>query len=179
MSDDLRTLVRRCLVGEQAAMTDLVGRFRSRVYGLCLRMLGQREDAEDAAQETFVRVLRHLNRWDPAREFEPWLLAIAGNRCRTALATRVRRPSVAMLPGAVTDDSAAQRQAAAQLREEVSQAVHQLRPEYQLAFELFHERELSYQEIAEQMGRPIGTVKTWVHRARRQIVETLQRREVA
>ena len=64
-------------------MIDLVNRFRGQVFGLCYRMLGQRQDAEDAAQETFVRVLKNLHRWDPARPFEPWLLTIAGNRCRT------------------------------------------------------------------------------------------------
>lgn len=179
MSEDLRTLVGRCLRGEQRAMHDLVQRFRSRVFGLCFRMLGRREDAEDAAQETFVRVLRHLNRWDSNREFEPWLLAIAGNRCRTALATRVRKPTPAALPQHVPDRSSGEAFDAELLREEIRGAADLLRPEYQEAFDLFHREELSYQEIADRMGRPIGTVKTWVHRARRQIVATLQEREVA
>ena len=85
-TDDLKALIRRCLAGDQAAMLALVERFRGQVFGLCYRMLGHREDAEDAAQETFVRVLKNLHRWDADREFQPWLLAIAGNRCRTALA---------------------------------------------------------------------------------------------
>src|SRR5687768_16184080 len=92
-SSDLKGLVRQCLTGDQPAMLALVERFRGQVFGLCYRMLGQRQDAEDAAQETFVRVLKNLHRWDPARDFEPWLLAIAGNRCRTALSSRKRRPA--------------------------------------------------------------------------------------
>jgi RNA polymerase sigma-70 factor (ECF subfamily) len=78
-------------------MWELVERFRGQVFGLCLRMLGSRHDAEDVTQEVFLRAFRHLRRWDGSREFRPWLLAIAGNRCRTMLANRVRRPAAAAL----------------------------------------------------------------------------------
>src|SRR6476620_2287069 len=91
--NDLPTLVGRCLAGDQPAMLALVERFRGQVFGLCYRMLGQRQDAEDAAQETFVRVLKNLHRCDSARDFQPWLFAIAGNRCRTALSARRKRPA--------------------------------------------------------------------------------------
>ena len=70
----------------------LVERFERQVFALCYRMLGQREDAEDVAQESLVRALRSLRNWDSSRDFVPWLLAIAGNRCRTLLAARARRP---------------------------------------------------------------------------------------
>ena len=63
MTEDFYQLVDRCLKSDQAAMVELTNQFRGQVYGLCYRMLGQREDAEDAAQETFVRVLRHLDGW--------------------------------------------------------------------------------------------------------------------
>ena len=69
-ADDLRPLIRRCLTGDQGAMLALVERFRGQVFGLCYRMLGQRQDAEDVAQETFIRVLKNLHRWDAARDFE-------------------------------------------------------------------------------------------------------------
>src|SRR5436305_14798936 len=101
---DLRPLVRRCLRGDQRAMLDLVERFQGQVFGLCYRMLGQRQDAEDAAQETFVRVLKNLHRWDQERDFQPWLLTIAGNRCRTALAARKRRPTAELAEESVVDD---------------------------------------------------------------------------
>ena len=105
MSEDLRPLVERCLAGSQQAMLELVERYRGRVFGLCYRMLQQRQDAEDVAQETFIRVLRSLSRWDPSRAFEPWLTTIAANRCRTALATRCRRVGVQSLLELVVDDS--------------------------------------------------------------------------
>src|SRR5688572_12053320 len=172
---DLRMLIGRCLSGDQAAMLALVERFQGRVFGLCYRMLGQRQDAEDAAQETFVRVLKNLHRWDPGRDFEPWLLAIAGNRCRTALAARRRKPAAEAAVELLADDAPDHR-AAAQLGEEVRLALTNIRADYRQAFILFHEHELSYAQIAEAMAVPLGTIKTWVHRARKELIEALQQR---
>lgn len=177
VNDEFRALVDRCVAGDQASMLALVERFRGQVFGLCFRMLGQRQDAEDAAQETFVRVLKNLHRWDPLRDFEPWLLAIAGNRCRTALAARKRRPSGEMLPEQVPDRAPDER-AAQHLGEEMMLALETVREEYRQAFLLFHEQQLSYDEIAEALAVPLGTVKTWVHRARRELVDQLRRRGV-
>src|SRR3954447_7132795 len=171
--DDLPTVVGRCLAGDQSAMLALVERFRGQVFGLCYRMLGQRQDAEDAAQETFVRVLKSLHHWDQAREFEPWLLAIAGNRCRTALAARRRRPAAEPTVELIADDAPDQRPAQ-NLAEEVRLALAELRPEYRQAFLLFHEHELAYGQIAEAMKVPLGTIKTWVHRAHKELIEHLR-----
>ena len=92
MFEELRTTIERCLAGDQAAMRALVERYQGNVFGLCYRMLGRYHDAEDAAQETFVRALRSVTQVDLKRDFEPWLLAIAGNCCRTRLARRKKRP---------------------------------------------------------------------------------------
>lgn len=174
MPDDVSELVRRSLAGEQAAMTELVDCFRGQVFGLCYRMLGHRQDAEDVTQESFVRALRSLARWDNQRDFRPWLLAIAANRCRSLLATRrnVPKPSseVEELPDARSFREERH------VGEEVSLALARLREEYRQAFVLFHEQELTYAEIAEVLDCPVGTVKTWVHRARRDLAEHLRRR---
>lgn len=177
LAEELPIIVDRCLSGHQPSFFQLIQRFRGRVYGLCYRMLGQREDAEDATQETFLRVANNLHRWDPNRAFEPWLLTIAGNRCRTRLAKRMRRPSTITLEHPVEDDSIAD-QKGRLLAEEVELALRSMRREYRQAFDLFHKRELEYQEIAKQLDVPLGTVKTWVHRARREIVEKLAQRGV-
>ena len=176
-AERIRAIVARCLAGETAAATELVDNFRQQVFGLAYRMLGHREDAEDITQETFVRALRSLRSWDESRDFIPWLLAIAGNRCRTFLASRARRPRFAseceQLP-----DPAPSPAAIRTLAEEVELALRGIRVEYRQAFVLFHEQELSYSEIAQALGCPVGTVKTWVHRARRELIERLRARDV-
>jgi RNA polymerase sigma-70 factor, ECF subfamily len=174
---EIADLVRRCLEGEAEAAGALVARFERQVFALCYRMLGQREDAEDVAQESFVRALRSLRSWDAERDFAPWLLAIAGNRCRTWLSARARRPRLASEVERI-EDSTPPPEAARNLAEEVERALGGIRAEYRQAFVLYHEQELSYGEIAEAMDCPLGTVKTWVHRARREIVEQLRSREV-
>lgn len=158
-------------------MRALVDRYRGQVFGLCYRMLGHRQDAEDTAQETFVRVLKHLDRWDKGRDFEPWLLAVAGNRCRTVLAARRKRTIPRPLNRDLADESADPREAR-NLAEEVQRSLGELRADYRQAFILFHENGLSYAEIAEAMARPLGTVKTWVHRARKQLFARLAQRGV-
>ena len=81
LSTPLIELVNLCVTGDQSAMLELVDRYKQRVFALCYRMLSQRQDAEDAAQETFVRLLKNLSKWDQDRDFEPWLFTIAANRC--------------------------------------------------------------------------------------------------
>lgn len=177
MAEDLAFLVNRCLDGNQASFGELVARFRGQVYGLCYRMLGQREDAEDATQETFVRVVRNLHRWDQQRAFEPWLLTIAGNRCRTRLSKRMRRPSSVTLEHPIPDTWHLQHDAT-HLAEELDLVLSTIREEYRQAFNLFHQKEMCYEEIAARMEVPLGTVKTWVHRARRELILKLRKRGV-
>lgn len=177
MTEDICQLVGRCKQGDQLAMRQLVDRFRAPVFGLCYRMLGHRQDAEDTAQETFVRMLRSLERWDVQRDFQPWLLAIAANRCRTHLAARQRRPKFHPLNQPPMDRHH-DLQAARNLAEEVELAQAQLREDHRQAFLLFHEQELSYGQISTVLGCPLGTVKTWVHRARREIIQRLINRGV-
>jgi len=173
--DDVRELVECSLAGDQAAMLRLVGRFQAQVFGLCYRMLGQRQDAEDMAQETFVRALKSLSHYDGEREFEPWLLAIAGNRCRTLLARRGRRPPTVTLDAPLADPRP-DVQVVEQLSEEVNLALAGIREEYRQSFLLFHEQQLNYAEIATALDCPVGTVKTWIHRARRELVDRLRAR---
>lgn len=177
MSEELPVLVTRYLDGDQTSLAQLIDRFRGQVYGLCYRMLRQREDAEDATQETFFRVANNLHRWDSQRAFEPWLLTIAGNRCRTLLSKRKRRPHVLSLEFPVPDDTLEQRRAGL-LNEEIDLALGTIRDDYRHAFQLFHHQQMEYADIAVALDVPLGTVKTWVHRARREIVLKLQNRGV-
>ncbi len=178
MPDEFRDLVKRCLAGDQAATVDLVDRYRGQVFGLCYRMLGHRQDAEDVTQETLLRALRNLARWDSTREFRPWLFAIAGNRCRTWLAARKRRPRPATLLEDTAADARPLPESRDALLEEVNLALEKIRRDHRVAFLLFHEQEMNYAEISEAMSCPLGTAKTWVHRARREVARQLLQRGV-
>jgi RNA polymerase sigma-70 factor (ECF subfamily) len=128
-------------------------------------------------QETFVRALRGISGFDLSRPVRPWLLGIAANRCRTALVRRARRPGLTDSSEervdhrpAVTDPD--------DLAGELERALCKIRPEYRMVFALFHEQNLAYDEIARAVERPIGTVKTWLHRARAELADHLSRRGV-
>jgi RNA polymerase sigma-70 factor (ECF subfamily) len=171
---DEAALVRRCLQGEVAAIQLLVERFQAEVYGLCVRLLNHRQDAEDVTQEVFLRVYRSLRRWDPSRPLRPWIMSITVNRCRTWLAQRARRPEVVdylqdTVSARAADDSV-------ELLSEIRAALRELRPEYRTVFVLFHEQGQPYEEIAAALGRPVGTIKTWLHRARLELLDHLRRR---
>jgi len=177
---DDRALVEALLAGDREAPRRFVELYQYRVFGLCLRMMGHRQDAEDVAQDAFVRALQALKGFDRDRPILPWLLGIAANRCRTALAQRARRPGSAGVPECV-EGAVDPRPAPAdpdELAVELRRATAQLRPEYRLVFHLYHEQELAYDEIAAAIGRPVGTVKTWLHRARAELAEHLTRRGV-
>lgn len=173
MSFDTTQLVTECLEGVPGASTRLVHQFKDRVFGLCFKMLGQREDAEDATQETFIRVMNNLHRWDSTRSFEPWLYTIAGNRCRTKLLKRSKQKEIQL----AEPIECAARSSSTGLFEEIGRAIDTLCTSHKKAFQMFHVRQCSYIEIAEELDVPVGTIKTWVHRARRQIADFLKRRK--
>jgi RNA polymerase sigma-70 factor (ECF subfamily) len=167
-------LVRRCLRGDPDAVRALVERFQGEVYALCTRLLQHRHDAEDVTQEVFLRVFRSLRRWDSQRPLKPWIIGITVNRCRTWLAQRSKRPQLIdylpdVAPAPPADDSA-------ELVQEIKSAVALLRPEYRGVFVLYHGHGHSYDEIAAALDRPVGTIKTWLHRARLEVLERLRQR---
>lgn len=177
MNESNAVLAEKFMQNDPAAFAKLFGRYHSLVFNCCLRILRHRQDAEDATQETFSRLARHIDRWDSKKPIEPWLITIAGNRCRTQLS---RRRHVQSLSQSVEPSSqqAIEHQAAETLREEVTRAIAQLPKNQRIAFQLFHEQSLSYDQIASRLDCPVGTIKTWVHRARTNLMEQLCQREV-
>jgi len=167
-------LVRRCLSGDKSGTRALVERFEQAVFGLCYRMLNHRQDAEDVAQDVFLRAFRSLSSWDQTRTLKPWLMAIAANRCRTVLQQRTRIPQ----PTEATRETPVEADVGEQvsLSEELQLGLNQLREEYRTCFVLFHQQELAVEEISQILACPVGTVKTWLHRARRELADHLRRR---
>lgn len=177
MNDSTAHLVRRYLDNDPSAFGQLVRRYYNLVFGVCMRVTGHRQDAEDALQETFTRVARALPVWDETRPIEPWLITIARNRCRTLVARR--RPLYPLFVVAEPESHAVERERSASvLAEEIGLAIEGLPKNHRDAFRLFHEHQLTYQEIADRLGCPLGTVRTWVRRARLELIEILRERDV-
>jgi RNA polymerase sigma factor (sigma-70 family) len=174
VSADETALVRRCLQGQADDMRLLIERFQADVFGLCVKLLNHRQDAEDVTQEVFLRVFRSLHRWDSARPLKPWIMGITVNRCRTWISQRARRPELVdyLQETAGRDDT----DDSAEMVAEIRAAVSQLRPDYRVVFVMFHEQGQCYEDIAAAMERPVGTVKTWLHRARLEVLDQLRQR---
>ncbi len=173
---DEARLAERCKQGDAAGVREFLEHFQRPVFSVCLRWLGHRQDAEDVTQETLLRAVRHLTNWDSSRPLTPWVMAIALNRCRTCAAKRNRRgPS---LDGADRLSAADVAPTAGDLNEELQRALLQLREDYRTCFVMFYQDERSCLEIAQVLNCPEGTVKTWLHRARKELAEILRRRGV-
>ncbi len=170
-------LIEAILAGQASAIERFVARYQSFIFGICLRMMGHRQDAEDVTQDILLRALRGLPGFQSGRPLRPWLMGITANRCRTALARRAKRPaSVEMAQECVDprpglDDPE-------DLVGELERALQQLRPQYRMVVVMFHEQGLAYDEISEAIKRPVGTVKTWLHRARAELATILADRGV-
>lgn len=176
---DEQELLAQAQGGDHMAYGVLVGRYQQSLFAVCYRLLGQRQDAEDAAQEAFVRGFRSLDGFDRQRPFGPWLRQIATNVCYDLLR---QRPSEA-IPLLDEQDwpderagswrEAEQEQITRERRQQLWQAIHALPPHYQVVVEMRHFQELSYTDIAAQLGLPLNTVKSHLLRARKLLLERL------
>jgi len=159
-------LVRSTLNGNAQAFTELVDRHAGACIRYATRMLGERSDAEDAAQESFLRAHRALSSYDARLPFRTWLFAILINRCRTAMAQRARRQQRFILDHDALQSAPTEgEQQAAELRDEIEWAVAQLPVEQREAFLLRHVEELSYDEMATATGLGVSALKMRVKRA--------------
>lgn len=181
-------LVRRCLAGDEKAYRELVEMYQGQVHSVVFRMVRSREDAQDLTQETFVRMFRALDRYDLQRPFAAWLFTIAS---RLAI-DHIRRRKV-------TPISLTQREAGSDDEYEIEiedsglkpdefttrneeerrteSLIQSLPPHYRIVVILRHQQDLSYEEIAESLHLPLGTVKARIHRARELLKTKIERME--
>ena len=177
MSSPEVRLVHRCLAGDEKAYRELIERYQAQVYSVALRMLRRVEDAEDVTQETFVRMFRALERYDTSRPFAAWLLTIASRLC----IDHIRRRRIGTVPLIAreswsgeeytieVEDPGLRPEERAQHNEEERRAeelIASLPPHYRIVVILRHQQDLSYEEIAQALHLPLGTVKARIHRAR-------------
>lgn len=164
-------LVGRVVSGDVDAYAILVSRYRDRLARYATRMLGDRQEAEEALQDAFIRAYRSLARCENPERFDAWLFSILVNRCRTAGARAARRQRTfvrdeATLLGATGDGGSAALEVERRAwREEIERAVAQLDPVQREAFLLKHVEDLSYEEMAALTGTGVSALKMRVKRA--------------
>ncbi len=175
--------------GREAAFRELVRRYERPVFSLVFRMVRDSAAAEDLAQDTFIKVLNHVDKYRPEFKFSSWLFKIANNVAIDHLRRR-QLDTISMdgSPNAATaadveatsfdiadkSESALDIMEAKELGSAIERAIGSLRPEYRSCIMLRHVEGRSYEEIAATLDLPLGTVKTYIHRARHQLREALE-----
>lgn len=164
-------LVARCLAGESAAFRPLVERYQRLLFSVALRMLGDREEATDAAQDAFVRAYEKLASYDRNHKFFSWLYRILVNECLNV--RRARRVQVPLDPDLTAPDSPLEALETAERRARVQAAVASLPREQREVVVLRHFADLSYRGIADVLELPEQTVKSRLYDARQQLGRVL------
>ena len=177
MNDEM-TWVVQAQQGSDEAFTSIVETYQTPVYNLCYRMLGEAEAAEDAAQETFLRVFQHLHRYDPKRPFATWLLSIAAHYC----IDRLRRRKLAIFSMDEADESeagfelpdpASPNPEAESVKKEdpdhMQGLLHHLDATDRAAIVMRYWSDFSEAEIADALHLTVSAVKSRLHRARREL----------
>ncbi|HEY7028310.1 MAG TPA: sigma-70 family RNA polymerase sigma factor [Gemmatimonadales bacterium] len=174
--------------GREAAYRELIRRYERPVFSLVLRMVRDRQLAEDLSQETFIKALNAIGSYRPEYKFSSWIFKIANNAAIDHL--RRRELDTLSLDGAPHAATPGEIEATAlqvgdkgetpleelearELGSAIERAIAQLRPEYRACILLRHVEGLAYEEIAQSLDLPLGTVKTYIHRARHELRDLL------
>jgi RNA polymerase sigma-70 factor, ECF subfamily len=182
-------VVLRAREGSERAYRELIGRYQRPVFSLIYRLVRDREKAEDLAQDTFIKVLNAIDRYNPEYKFSSWIFKIAHNTSLDHL--RRREPEVLSLDGSPHARTAAETEATTitpesggenpeeftlnrELGTEIDMALGGIRAEYRTAIVLCHVEGRPYEEIADIMDVPLGTVKTYIHRGRKELMQRLE-----
>lgn len=181
-------VVERARLGREDAYRELLRRYQRPVFSLIYRMVRDRELSEDLAQETFVKVLNALDSYRPEFKFSSWIFKIANNAAIDHLrrrqldtlslegspeATSPDRVEATALQLADRAETPLDELEARELGSAIERAIGRLRPEYRSCIILRHIEGRPYEEIAEILDLPLGTVKTYIHRARNELKDVL------
>lgn len=165
--------------GDEDAFAYLVEHYQTPVFNICFRMLGEREEAEDASQEVFIKAFGNIRKYDPDRVFINWILTIASNHCIDRI--RKRRFQLVSLedwePGGrekSTEDGVESTVILQEGREEIQAYLNHLGIQDRAAIILRYWYDMSYEEIASNLSLSVGAVKSRLHRARKTLAEEWQ-----
>lgn len=181
-------IVALAVEGKESAYRELIRRYERPVFSLVLRMVRDRQLAEDLSQETFIKALNAIASYRPEYKFSSWIFKIANNAAIDHL--RRRELNTLSIDGSPNATSAEDIEATAlqvgdksetplaelearELGTAIERAIGQLRPEYRSCIMLRHVEGLAYEEIAQLLDLPLGTVKTYIHRARHELRDLL------
>lgn len=178
-SDDA-TLVRAAQAGDRDALDTLLRRHYDRVHAVCRRIAGSSRDADDAAQEAMISVVRGIGRFDGRSAFSTWIYRIATNAALDELRRRRRRPALHVVDDAhqpeISDPLAERRLDGVVERMSIDEALEGLAEDFRTAVVLRDVADLDYAEIASVLEVPVGTVKSRIARGRAQLADTLGNR---
>lgn len=171
------SLIRRASDGDTDAFAGIVGIYKKPIYNLCLRMLYDRGEAEDAAQKTFIKLYRSLRKFDENKKFSTWVFRIASNVC----IDMIRKRKVKTVPIDDCDlpggESPEKSYIASESRGDIRAAVRQLPEMYRQVIVYYHLMNFSYQEISDLLGEPISIIKNRLYRARLMLRKNLTDKE--
>ncbi|HEX6790711.1 MAG TPA: sigma-70 family RNA polymerase sigma factor [Candidatus Krumholzibacteria bacterium] len=185
MKEEDIQLVARARTGDERAFKTLLEKYQRAVFTICLRMVRNRDEATDLAQESFIKVFASLDRYNPAYAFSSWLFKITSNLCIDHL--RKRRVSTLAMDDPVegetgeftrqyespdpTPDETFSRN---EKMQKLDAGIAALPEHYRIMLVLRHQEDMSYEEIAESLEIPLGTVKARIHRAREMLRSILE-----
>lgn len=182
-------LVNQAKEGDQKAFAELMKRYRKSVYHMILKMVKNTDDAEDLTIEAFAKAFKNLKKFNPDYTFSTWLFRIATNNCIDFI--RKKRLDTMSISSTYTDDNGEnvgidirdtnldpQEEAIKHQKIEiVRNIVTKLPPKYQILVKLRYFQELSYEEISQELGAPLGTVKAQLHRARELLYDLVKNKK--
>jgi RNA polymerase sigma-70 factor (ECF subfamily) len=164
--DDLAAIA-KCRGGDKEAFRHLVERYQAEALGHAMTILGNREDALDAAQEAFLDAYRALDQFRSSGKFYPWFYVMLRNRCLKSLAAKQRRPAVSLEGQALLAPAAGGRSSSGTAL--LEHALREMAAEDREILTLKHLDGLGYRELAERLGIPEGTVMSRLYRARERL----------
>jgi RNA polymerase sigma-70 factor (ECF subfamily) len=177
-AEEEAALIARIAAGESHGFGLLVDRYQRRVWWMCLRMLGDPDEADEVVQEAFVRAWERLTEFDPAQRFYPWVFTIARNRCLNAIRRRRTWGFVSLSgddpPALAAREAAGARVEDRELGGALEQCLETLSDEQREVFDLRHGEGFKYAEIAAAIEISHGTVMSRLHRAREKMRECLE-----